>query len=390
MRLLFVTSLGYLPHSHGGAQSSTNELCICLKQRGHQVAVLAAVSPPGVPGWKSRIKTEINKRLTDRALGWKSRIKKQLNKRLPGWTVSHDSVLEYGVWRAWFPWEAINFVVDKERPDLIVVIVAGEPMRMAISALRTQIPILLRLHDVEFHQHAGRFADLSNIPCVANSHFTACEYRTHFGANPGMIYPLILADKYRTKTTRENVTFVNPHPDKGLDIALGIARLCPEIPFTFVESWLLSEEQRQQLMLKSAVLPNITILPRQSDMRAVYGKCKILLAPSVWEEAYGRVASEAQLSGIPVVASSRGGLPEAVGPGGILLHPQHLNSDWAAAVRKLWYDQRQYDELSAAAIAHAERREMTLAYQMDAWERAMLTASGHASQAWAAYRSLGS
>ncbi len=395
MRLLFVSSVGYLPHSHGGAQSSTNELCICLKQRGHQVAVLAALSPTGVPGWKSRIKTQIYKRLPDRALGWKSRIKRQFNKRPPGCTVSHDSVLEYAVWRAWFPWDALNwdalnYVVDKERPDLIVVIVTGEPMRLTLSALRTQTPILLRLHDVEYHHYAGHFADLSNIPCVANSHFTACKYRTHFGVNPGVIYPLILADKYRTKTTGENVTFVNPHPYKGLDIALGIARLCPEIPFTFVESWRLSDEQRQQLMQEQAALPNVTLLPPQNDMRSVYGKCRILLAPSVWEEAYGRVASEAQINGIPVVASLRGGLPEAVGSGGILLDPQQPIADWAAAVRDLWLDQRQYAELSAAAVVHAERREMTVAYQMDAWERAMLTASGHTSKARAAYRSLGS
>jgi glycosyltransferase involved in cell wall biosynthesis len=388
MRLLFVTSLGYIPHSHGGTQSSTNELCICLKQRGHQVAVLAAVSATGVPDWKSRIKTQIHKRLPDRALGWKSRIKTQFNKRLPGCTVSHDSVLGYAVWRAWFPWDALNYVVDKERPDLIVIIVTGEPMRLTLSALRTQIPILLRLLNVEFHRHAGHFLDLSDVCCVANSHFTAGKYRTGFGANPGVIYPLISADRYRTETTRENVTFVNPHPYKGRDIALGIARLCPEIPFTFVESWRLSDEQRQQLMQEQAALPNVTLLPPQNDMRSVYGKCRILLAPSVWEEAYGRVASEAQISGIPVVASSRGGLPEAVGPGGILLDPQQPIADWAAAVRKLWQDQRQYAELSAAAMAHAERREMTVNYQMDAWERAMLEASGHTSQA--ASRSSGS
>jgi glycosyltransferase involved in cell wall biosynthesis len=370
MRLLFVTALGYLPQSHGGVQSSTNELCISLKQRGHQVAVLAALSRTGV-------------------LGWKSRIKLQINNRLSGCKVFRDSVSDYAVWRAWFPWDELNYVVGKERPDLIVVIVADEPVRIALAALRTQIPLLMRLQDVEFHLHAGQFANLSDVPCIANSHFTAGKYRSRFGADSGVIYPFILADRYRTKTTRENVTFVNPHPYKGVDIALGVARLCPEIPFTFVESWRLPDEQRQQLMQKRAMLPNVTLLPPQNDMRAVYGKCKILLAPSVWEEAYGRVASEAQISGIPVVASSRGGLPEAVGPGGILLDPQQPIADWAAAVRELWQDQQQYAELSAAAVAHAERREMTLAYQMDAWERAMLTASGRTSQA-AANRSPGS
>lgn len=218
------------------------------------------------------------------------------------------------------------------------------------------------------------------MPCIANSNFTAGKYCVRFGVNPSVIYPFISAERYKIETTRENVTFVNPHPYKGLDIALGVASLCPEIPFTFVESWQLSNEQWQRLEQKRAALRNLKLLRAQENMQAVYGKCKILLAPSVWEEAYGRVASEAQLSGIPVVASSRGGLPEAVGPGGILLDPQQPISTWAAAIRNLWQDQRRYAELSVAAAAHSQRTEMTLDYQTDAWERAILAACGYSSE----------
>src|SRR5262249_21620774 len=59
---------------------------------------------------------------------------------------------------------------------------------------------------------------------------------------------------------------------------------------------------------------------RTDDMRTVYCDTRILLVPSQWEdETWGRVVSEAQLSGIPVITSDRGGLPESVGPGGIVL-----------------------------------------------------------------------
>jgi hypothetical protein len=68
-------------------------------------------------------------------------------------------------------------------------------------------------------------------------------------------------------------------------------------------------------------------------------------------------------------------LPEAVGAGGILLDPQQPIADWADAIRKLWQDRRRYDELSSAAAAHAQRPEMALDYQMDAWECAMLAAA---------------
>jgi glycosyltransferase involved in cell wall biosynthesis len=111
-------------------------------------------------------------------------------------------------------------------------------------------------------------------------------------------------------------------------------------------------------------------------MRRVYGKCKILLVPSVWEEAYGRVVTEAQVSGIPAVASERGGLPEAVGRGGILIDPDGPIDHWVTAVRKLWHDDHCYAERSAAAVAHAERTENSLAHKWVLWEQSLLDACG--------------
>jgi glycosyltransferase involved in cell wall biosynthesis len=67
------------------------------------------------------------------------------------------------------------------------------------------------------------------------------------------------------------------------------------------------------------------------------------------------VASEAHCSGIPVVGSRRGGLPEAIGSGGMVLDYEAPLADWVAAIRLLWNDSRQYDRLSAAARAFSER-----------------------------------
>jgi glycosyltransferase involved in cell wall biosynthesis len=169
---------------------------------------------------------------------------------------------------------------------------------------------------------------------------------------------------------------LNPWPNKGLHIAAKIAHQCPEIPFVFNLSWPLAEKDRQSFIKTHlSGLPNVRLGEPQSDMRKVYGRSKILLAPSVWEEGYGRVVTEAQISGIPVVASTRGGLPEAVGAGGILLDLDRPIADWATAVRKLWLVQRHYADLSAAAVAHAARREMTFSYQIAAWEQALLSAA---------------
>jgi glycosyltransferase involved in cell wall biosynthesis len=191
-----------------------------------------------------------------------------------------------------------------------------------------------------------------------------------------VIYPYLEIDRYKTKSTQENVTFINPVPLKGRDIALDIARLNPDIRFTFVEGWPLTGEERRLLRQRVASLANVRLLPPQLDMRSVYGKCKILLVPSVWEEAYGMVVSEAQISGIPVVASNRGGLPEAVGPGGLTLDPDGAIESWSEAIRRLWQDGSYYTELSAAARAYASRPELACEFQIDAYEKLFSAVSG--------------
>ena len=358
MRILFVTAHKYLPQMRGGSQSSTNELCHGLMKRGHYVAVLAGLMP-------------------GKLFGLKARIKMRLNRRLSGCQIARETDLGYPVWYSWFPWDSVEYVVRKENPDVVVVL-AFKPVPMALAAKRTGRPVLVQLQDVEFHQHGGAFEEPGNIPCIANSQFTAGKYRAAYGVDPTVITPYVSAERYQAATTRENITFINPHPNKGRDIAIEIARQCPEIPFVFVELWPLSDEHRAALTEKLAPLPNVTLRPPQDDMRGIYGKCRILLVPSVWEEAFGRVATEAQLNGIPVVASNRGGLPEAVGEGGILISPDRPIGEWVAAIRKLWTDGNYYEILSATALAHAARPELQRDHQLDAFERAMATAASGA------------
>ena len=242
---------------------------------------------------------------------------------------------------------------------------------MGLAAQATGVPIIMELQNVEFQLHGMDFKELGTVPCVANSLFTATAYRNAYQVEARVIHPYIEPIHYRTETSRQNVTFINPSPLKGRDIALGIAARCPDIPFTFVKAWLLNATEQEELQEKLSTLHNVTLLEPQKDMRAVYGKCKILLAPSLWNEGYGRIATEAQFSGIPVVASTRGGLPEAVGTGGVLIDPEAPIENWVAAIRKLWQDDRAYSEMSAAARAYAERPEMDIKHKITAWEDMM-------------------
>ena len=150
------------------------------------------------------------------------------------------------------------------------------------------------------------------------------------------------------------VTFINPVPMKGLDLAIEIARKCPDIPFLFVECWPQSKEVWQNLAQRIAAVPNITLKRSVLDMRQIYSQTRVLLVPSQWEEAWARVVTECHFSGIPVLASDIGGLGESVGGGGILIPPSAPSDRWAEELRLLYAGPELYQEFAARARAQAQ------------------------------------
>jgi glycosyltransferase involved in cell wall biosynthesis len=73
-----------------------------------------------------------------------------------------------------------------------------------------------------------------------------------------------------------------------------------------------------------------------ADMRGAYAQARLLLMPSVWEESFGRTVVEAQMNGLPALASHRGALPQLVGAAGITLDPHGPVDPWEEALRRLY------------------------------------------------------
>ena len=338
MRVLFTTGDAYLPQLAGGAQSSTHQLALKLISHGHDVAVLCKLYGGDWTGLKARV-----------------------NKRLAGNQFARDKAMGYPVFRAWAP-AATSEVTRRFKPD-VAVVQNGDTITIASSLQADGVPVVLYFRNVEFDELGGNPASLLQARYISNSNFTASCYERAFGVTSTVIPPLIDRSFYSTTSTRENVTFINPYPVKGVDLVVGIARLCPEIPFVFQESWSLNETYKAELAAQIERLANVALRPRTKDMKSVYGKARIVLAPSKWEEAWGRVASEAHCSGIPVIGSRRGGLPEAIGEGGIVLDYDAPLEDWADAVRQLWTDEAEYQRVSAATRKFSERSEMNPEHQ---------------------------
>lgn len=340
MKIVFASNNGYLPQFSGGVQSNTDYLARSLKESGHMPAVLAELFAEGLFGFRSRIKLKL------------SRTK-----------FIEDSIYGYPVYRAWVPCEAIADLVRHDRPDVVVAQCHGS-VRIAEEFQKYGVPVVLYFHNVEFDELEGDPSTLKGCHFISNSDFTRDRYRQVYGIESVTIPPIIDRSEYEVTSTGDFVTFVNPVAKKGLATALDIARSLPGVPFLFVESWTLTSHQLADLSAELESLPNVTFRRRTDNMREIYSQTRILLAPSLWEEAWGRVVSEAHCSGIPVVGSNRGGLPEAIGPGGMILAHDAPIEDWTKAISDLWTNDTLYRQVSDAACQYADRPELNAAQQI--------------------------
>jgi glycosyltransferase involved in cell wall biosynthesis len=191
----------------------------------------------------------------------------------------------------------------------------------------------------------------------ASSRFLAEHMETSHQIRATILFPPVEVDRYRVPLNQHGcITMVNPVVEKGLMILVGLLLQLPEHPFLVVEGWPRSPGQWQDLQRVLGRFPNVRLLRAVPDMREVYRQTRILLVPSLWREGFGRVAAEAQASGIPAIASRVGHLAELTA--GTLLVDDFTSAEaWADAIRHLWSDRLLYQELSAQARAHARTAE---------------------------------
>jgi len=207
---------------------------------------------------------------------------------------------------------------------------------------KIQYPIFKIL--AKWHEDAVKSADI----VIANSKFTQSLIKKWYGVKSEVIYPFIRLEDYRTKVRRpEYITFVRPKVWKGVDVFLKIADALPDKEFLTV-----GRADKVSELLKRK---NVKYMGWTNDMKDIYSRTKFLLVPSIWKEAFGRIAIEAMVGGVPCIVSNVGGLPETVEDAGIVIKDPYDLKAWTNAIKRLDKDKTLLSRLSKKSKTQARK-----------------------------------
>lgn len=229
----------------------------------------------------------------------------------------------------------------------------GNTTAMVSTAVRARKPLIQVMHNT--HPPSKMWANCKADLVVFNSEWM----RDDFGGHPNgiIVRPPVLAEDYRT-TPGHAVTLINLCPDKGGPLFWELAERMPDVEFLAVKGC-----YGDQVTGSSS---NVDIVAHGRRMRDVYAATRILLVPSRYE-SWGRVATEAMCSGIPVIAHPTPGLRENLGDAGTFVDRDDPDA-WEAAIRRLMKPQS-WAKVSRASRARADELDPT--DDLDRWCKAV-------------------
>ena len=269
--------------------------------------------------------------------------------------------------------------IKTKRPDMIILW-GGMLLEMTImrEAREAGIPVVFYLVNSGYKDKSTfRYASV----VVTDTEATAKLYDERFGLKCHPIGKFIDVNLIKPPIRKpEFITFINPSFEKGVNVFMPMAKLAaqefPEIKFLVVQSRGRWATALRVLKFSAEDFPNVKIIGHQKDMRPVYASTKALLLPSTWHESGARVIAEAQINGIPIIASNTGGSAELVGKGGIILDLPDKTKDnrgepadestakmWLDEVKRIWFDKDHFETMCKRADIEAAKHDIN--YNID-------------------------
>jgi hypothetical protein len=175
------------------------------------------------------------------------------------------------------------------------------------------------------------------------------------GVESTVLNPIVQFDEPPLPPQPQFITIFNPVEPKGGKMFRALAARLPELQFAWIPGWdiLRGPTGRFDPIVCEAIcrtidipfrggvpaevpmdLPNITRLEPLFPPHPIFQRARVVLVPSRWEEAFGRVAVEAMVFNVPVLGSTVGGLADIVLHGGSAL-PKDDVAAWIAEIRRL-------------------------------------------------------
>lgn len=271
----------------------------------------------------------------------------------------------------------LDALVDAFEPEVVLTFGADLADQARWQKLRQRgARVVLVLHNLHQADQPRPQVDACWVP----SRFMQKRYRLAWpGHAAPTVVPTPLAPYLRAadlnRADRVFVTFINPEPAKGVAVAAGLLHRWlatrPQQPLLVVEGRSRADQWLQALRtrgLHAGQCAQAFVSPTREDLADVWASSRVLLMPSVVEEAAGRVALEAMLNGVVPVVSNRGALPETVGePRWVQPLPPEIHwrdttpagdevcAAWDAAVSHWLDDEADWLRASRQAMAMAEQ-----------------------------------
>jgi glycosyltransferase involved in cell wall biosynthesis len=148
----------------------------------------------------------------------------------------------------------------------------------------------------------------------AVSGFLQAKIKKELGLDADLWYPLFDLGKYRLKKScnpNNHLGYYSAGQHKGDDIFNRLVLAIPDWNFTVIGQHYTHGFDK--------IPKNLHLWGDNPDFKRFYNSVGLLIVPSLIEEGFPRVILEAAANGIPTVANSLGGIPEAMGDSGILV-----------------------------------------------------------------------
>jgi hypothetical protein len=269
--------------------------------------------------------------------------------------------------------QGIELAIDDFRPDVILTQLLWSDVAVSIGRSRG-VPTVLRIPSMAPDQDLRAPTALIAV----SRHLVEWASRTH-GVECHLIPSVVRLERVVASDGVRDPQFIamfNPITIKGGEVFRQIAERMPERRFAAVRGWhslrrangswnedvLVNSLESQNASdlnwrpvdVALSGLGNCEYLEPRENVSEIYAMVRLLLIPSQYAEAFGRVCIEAFANGIPVLGSKVGGLQEHITLGGRLV-PDFKDPDaWIKAILE-FDDPDIYAEYSTKARSYVEK-----------------------------------